>query len=141
MVANFEVGDVVRVRAARRRDVLYRVAEVSSTHVRAVNDRGAEAFYLFEHFEHVDSRKRPHDDRSSADVRGDAFESRELPAELSDRRYVVPYPGEFIDSLLRRFKKATQKSGILTDARRHEHFISKGRRRREKSLRARKRRA
>ena len=31
-------------------------------------------------------------------------------------------PGESIESALRRFKKATQKAGILAEARKHEHY-------------------
>jgi ribosomal protein S21 len=36
---------------------------------------------------------------------------------------IVVYPFEHIDSIARRLKKATQKSDILTDARRHQHFV------------------
>ncbi len=53
---------------------------------------------------------------------------------------VVPYPGESIDSIVRRFKKIVQKSLILVDARRHEYFVPKSQRRRLKSLQARRRR-
>lgn len=35
------------------------------------------------------------------------------------------FADETIDNAVRRFRKATQRSGILTDARRKEHFISK----------------
>ena len=31
-------------------------------------------------------------------------------------------PGESIESALRRFKKATQKAGVLAEARKHEHY-------------------
>ncbi len=54
---------------------------------------------------------------------------------------VAAYPGESIDSIARRFKKIVQKSLVLTDTRRHEFFVSKGERRRLKSLQARKRRS
>ncbi len=54
---------------------------------------------------------------------------------------VEPLPGEHIDSVLRRFKKATQKSGILVDLRRSEYFVQPSRRRREKSVKARRRRS
>jgi small subunit ribosomal protein S21 len=47
--------------------------------------------------------------------------------------------GETIESGLRRFKKATQKDGILADARRHEHFVSPSVARRKKSHAARAR--
>jgi len=48
-------------------------------------------------------------------------------------------PGEFIDSITRRFKKIVQASEILTDARRHQYFVGKGERRRIKSRKARAR--
>jgi ribosomal protein S21 len=54
---------------------------------------------------------------------------------------VLPYPGEDIDSIVKRFKKVTQKSLVLVDARRHEFFIPKCEQRRLKSLKARNRRA
>jgi len=48
---------------------------------------------------------------------------------------------ESIDSALRRFKKMCQKSGVLAEARRHEHFEKPSVRRKKKSAAARKRRA
>jgi ribosomal protein S21 len=53
---------------------------------------------------------------------------------------IVPEPFEHIDATLRRFKKLIQASGILTAARNRQHFITKGERRRVKSMAARKRR-
>jgi small subunit ribosomal protein S21 len=53
---------------------------------------------------------------------------------------IVREPFESIDSTLRRFKKAVQKAGILTDARRHQYFVPKSERRRIKSIKARTRR-
>ena len=50
-------------------------------------------------------------------------------------------PGETIESALRRFKKATQKAGILAEARKHEHYEKPSVRRKKKSAAARKRRA
>ena len=50
-------------------------------------------------------------------------------------------PNESIDSALRRFKKMCQKSGVLAEARRHEHFEKPSVRRKKKSAAARKRRA
>jgi ribosomal protein S21 len=52
---------------------------------------------------------------------------------------VVPDPFEHIDAALRRFKKLVQASGVLTVARDRQHFITKGERRRVKSVKARKR--
>jgi small subunit ribosomal protein S21 len=46
-----------------------------------------------------------------------------------------------IESALRRFKKATQKAGILAEARKHEHYEKPSVRRKKKSAAARKRRA
>jgi ribosomal protein S21 len=53
---------------------------------------------------------------------------------------IVPEPFEHIDATLRRFNKLIQASGILTAARNRQHFITKGERRRVKSMAARKRR-
>jgi small subunit ribosomal protein S21 len=52
---------------------------------------------------------------------------------------VAAFPGEHIDSLLRRFKKTCDKNNIGYDARRHEVFIRPSERRRQKSLAARRR--
>jgi ribosomal protein S21 len=54
---------------------------------------------------------------------------------------VVPeFPGEHIDSMLRRFKKVAQKAGVITDWRRHESFMSKPERLRLKRAVAQRRR-
>ncbi|MBD5606570.1 MAG: 30S ribosomal protein S21 [Candidatus Eremiobacteraeota bacterium] len=50
-------------------------------------------------------------------------------------------PGETIESALRRFKKATQKAGVLAEARKHEHYEKPSVRKKKKSAAARKRRA
>ena len=68
-------------------------------------------------------------------------------ADSAARRKGVDYmevriaPGETIESALRRFKKATQKAGILAEARKHEHYEKPSVRRKKKSAAARKRRA
>lgn len=46
---------------------------------------------------------------------------------------------ETLDSALRRFKKQCQKSGVLADVRKHEHYESPSVRRKKKSEAARKR--
>jgi small subunit ribosomal protein S21 len=48
-------------------------------------------------------------------------------------------PGEPLDSLMRRWKKASQRAGVLADARRHEFYVPRAQRRRQKSAVARKR--
>lgn len=48
---------------------------------------------------------------------------------------------ESIESALKRFKKMCQKSGILAEARRHEHYEKPSVRRKKKSAAARKRRS
>lgn len=53
---------------------------------------------------------------------------------------IEPYPGEPIDSIYRRFKKIVERSGIIPDYRRRQHFVPKSERRRIKSMVARKRR-
>jgi small subunit ribosomal protein S21 len=63
-----------------------------------------------------------------------------VPREPGYGVKIEVYPFEHIDSIARRFKKATQRSEILTDARRHQHFVPKSERRRIKSMKARKRR-
>jgi small subunit ribosomal protein S21 len=50
-------------------------------------------------------------------------------------------PGETIESVIRRFKKATQKDGVLVDARKHEHFLPPSVLKRKKSHTARMRRS
>ena len=47
---------------------------------------------------------------------------------------------ESIESALKRFKKMCQKSGVLAEARRHEHYEKPSVRRKKKSAAARKRR-
>jgi small subunit ribosomal protein S21 len=70
-----------------------------------------------------------------------------IRVEDAARRKGVDYmevriaPGETIESALRRFKKATQKAGILAEARKHEHYEKPSVRRKKKSAAARKRRA
>ncbi len=49
-------------------------------------------------------------------------------------------PGETIESALRRFKKITQKGGILAEARKHEFYEKRSVRKKKKSAAARKRR-
>jgi small subunit ribosomal protein S21 len=52
---------------------------------------------------------------------------------------VIIKPGEGIDAALRRFKKQTMESGILKEARAHEHYEKPSdRRRREAAARLRK---
>ena len=46
---------------------------------------------------------------------------------------------ESLDSALRRFKRNCQRSGVLTEARRHEHYEKPSVRRKKKSEAARKR--
>jgi small subunit ribosomal protein S21 len=48
---------------------------------------------------------------------------------------------ESIESALKRFKKMCQKSGVLAEARRHEHYEKPSVRRKKKSAAARKRRS
>ncbi|HEY8477270.1 MAG TPA: 30S ribosomal protein S21 [Chloroflexota bacterium] len=55
---------------------------------------------------------------------------------------VRPRPGESFDSLLKRFKVAVEKAGIISDYKRRQAFMSKGEKIRAKLKRAeRKRRA
>jgi small subunit ribosomal protein S21 len=63
--------------------------------------------------------------------RGEVFRSMEIRVA----------PGETIESALRRFKKATQKAGVLAEARKHEHYEKPSVRRKKKSAAARKRRS
>lgn len=69
-----------------------------------------------------------------------AFAGRRLKGGLK-RMEVRVAPGESIESALRRFKKATQKAGVLAEARKHEHYEKPSVRRKKKSAAARKRRA
>lgn len=76
----------------------------------------------------VRARQRPH--LASKDERrgGDLMETR-------------VGPNESIESALKRFKKMCQKSGVLAEARRHEHYEKPSVRRKKKSAAARKRRS
>jgi small subunit ribosomal protein S21 len=47
---------------------------------------------------------------------------------------------ESLDSALRRFKRQVKRSGILTEAKRHEHYETPGEKRRRKIARSAKRR-
>lgn len=47
--------------------------------------------------------------------------------------------GESFESAMRRFKKACEKSGVLSDIRRHEHYEKPSVKRKKKSIAARKR--
>ncbi len=50
---------------------------------------------------------------------------------------VIAREGEDLDSLIRRFKKAVEKAGILEDVKKHEYFLKKSLRRKQKSKLAR----
>lgn len=54
--------------------------------------------------------------------------------------YVSIREGESQDSLLRRFQKMVQTSGILRDLKAHRHFISKGEKARLKAQKSARRR-
>jgi len=49
-------------------------------------------------------------------------------------------PGESIDQLLRRFKQAVERGGILGDYKRHQTFMSRGEKARAKLKRAERKR-
>lgn len=46
---------------------------------------------------------------------------------------VIAREGEDLDSLIRRFKKLVEKAEILQDVRKHEYFLKKSLRRKQKS--------
>ena len=46
---------------------------------------------------------------------------------------VIAREGEDLDSLIRRFKKLVEKSEILQDVKKHEYFLKKSLRRKQKS--------
>ena len=50
-------------------------------------------------------------------------------------------PNESLDSALKRFKKVLQQTGVLKEAKEHEHYEKPSVRRKKKSAAARKRRA
>lgn len=52
---------------------------------------------------------------------------------------VVRGEGEPLESVLRRFKRAVQKSGVLSDAKRHAYYDKPSVRRKNKSQRRRRR--
>ncbi len=49
------------------------------------------------------------------------------------------FPGESIESALRRFKRLVQREGIIADVKKHRFFVKPGERKRLKSELARKR--
>lgn len=53
--------------------------------------------------------------------------------------WVKAKPGEHIDSLLKRFKKAVESSGLLSDYRKHERYEKPSVKRKRKQIAARKR--
>lgn len=53
---------------------------------------------------------------------------------------VTARPGEAFDSLLRRFKSAVEREGILGDYKRHQTFMSRGEKARAKLKRAERKR-
>lgn len=50
----------------------------------------------------------------------------------------VVHEGENLDSALRRFKRSVSKSGVLLECRKHESYLKKGLRRKQKSELARR---
>ena len=70
----------------------------------------------------------------------------ERSAVQSGRREVIPSmpgirvkEGESIESALKRFKKATEKAGILSEIRKREHYEKPSVKRKKKALAAKKR--
>ena len=146
-MSDFKVGDHVRVGAARRRDVTWRVTEVVGRIVVAVNgSRDGEIRYDAEKLEHVNPGEgvpTVGPSPEAAPMR-QAYEppwSASLPAEIRDSTIVRPGAGEPIEAVLKRFKKAVERSGVLHEFREHRYFVSPGQRRRLKSRHARVRRA
>jgi ribosomal protein S21 len=151
LVGYRQVGDIVRVRSARRRDVRFSVVEITETHVRAVNEAGGEAFYEHDRFEPFVERSELETPRNSESLASGAVEIpsdsvRATPVRFAfsvpnDSGLVRPWPGEHIDSTLHRFKRSCERANIPAEDRRHRHFSPKPQRRREKSKRAKARRA
>ena len=83
-------------------------------------------------------------DRFAHAMRREIYEQPQAIAKTVDRHLQndILFPGalQSIESALRRFKKATQKAGILAEARKHEHYEKPSVRRKKKSAAARKRR-
>jgi len=53
---------------------------------------------------------------------------------------ITPRAGETFESMLRRFKTAVEREGIITDYKRHQSFMSKGEKARAKIKRAERKR-
>lgn len=141
-MVSFEIGDLVRVAAARRRDITYRVSEVTPLVVVAVSDRG-EARYAPGAFELI---ARPVLEPSTDPVETRPLTAYAPPAapaleKVCDSTVVCVRPDEPIDSVWRRFKKACEKAGIPAELRRRRHFIPKSAERRNKAIAARIRRS
>ena len=144
-MATLQVGDFVRVSAARRRDLTWRVTEIAGQIVVAINDGGGEIHYDAERLELVELPENAlpaaATTQPSPQPYGTRWSAGNIPSEIRDSTVVKPGPGESIDSICKRFKKAVDRSGVLHELREHGHFVSPGQRRRMKSFRARQRRA
>jgi small subunit ribosomal protein S21 len=138
----FQIGDLVRVKAARRRDVVFTVIEVTPSSLRATRDGGGEAIYPAASFEHVTPLAAPSASVPSTEITSPSKPVKPgLPAfDLCDGTVIRPRPGEPIDVAAKRFKKACDKAGILHELRDRERFVPAPQRRRIKSSRARRRR-
>ncbi|HEY6485380.1 MAG TPA: 30S ribosomal protein S21 [Candidatus Cybelea sp.] len=142
-MTHFEVGAYVRVRTARRQDICWRVADASSTIVIATNEKGGEIHYHYDSLELVDpsavTQESTH--REPAERPRGWYASSDMRAEIGDSACVQPRPGETIEQTLRRFKRAVDRAGLLSDYSRHRYFVKPSQRRRLKANRARQRRA
>ncbi|HEY2474096.1 MAG TPA: 30S ribosomal protein S21 [Candidatus Cybelea sp.] len=145
-----KLGDVVRVAAARRRDVSWKVVQITPEQVVvAINDRGGEIRYRAESLERVDPDGTPQPEHELADLDEASLAERpkhrwprgQQPGVVGDRASVTLQPGEPIEYAVKRFGKCVQRSGILQEYKEHRYFKSPGEKRREKSRRARHRRA
>ena len=58
------------------------------------------------------------------------------PDELEMLKENRDNPNAYLDAMLRRFKKQVQLEGIIEECRKHEYFLKKSLKRKEKSKRA-----
>jgi len=156
----FAIGDVVRVRVAARRDVSFVVREITDDGRVCAGDDRSEVIYPASAFERV----RDADPDTLEDGKGvtvptlrpwgrlepvtspptaprswssvPAFDT----AKFNDGLTVRARPGEPVESLLLRFKKAVARANALSEHRDSLRYIPKPEARRLKSARARARR-
>ncbi|MGA8475799.1 MAG: 30S ribosomal protein S21 [Candidatus Cybelea sp.] len=108
-----------------------------------MNDRGGEAIYPPEHFEHATSALVAPPAPALTVESAPAIRPAKTalpPFEVCDGLSIKLRQGEPIDFALKRFKKAVDKAGIIREYRSRQRFVPAPQRRHTKAQQARRRR-